>query len=146
MTSIKNFMTHDHRECDNIFAPVEEAVLSGNWDKALELFVPFHKAMLRHFSMEEEVLFPAIEEKTGTSEGPTNVMRMEHNQIKKEMMEMADAIEKKDKEKFLGHAETFMILVQQHNMKEEQILYNMAEHVLSAEKDKILEDMQKVKV
>ncbi len=140
---IKDFMTQDHRECDNLYAPVEEAISQGDFEKALELFVPFKEAMLRHFAMEEEVLFPKMEEFLGGGEGPIHVMKMEHAQIRSILDQMGEAIEAKNQQKALGFGETFMIMTQQHNMKEEQILYTMAEQ-LPLEKEKILQQMKEI--
>ncbi len=140
---IKEFMTQDHRECDNLYAPVEEAISQGDFEKALELFVPFKEAMLRHFAMEEEVLFPKMEEFLGGGEGPIYVMKMEHAQIRSILDQMGEAIEAKNQQKALGFGETFMIMTQQHNMKEEQILYTMAEQ-LPLEKEKILQQMKEI--
>ncbi len=142
---IKEYMSQDHRECDNLYAPLEEALMQGDFEKALELFVPFRNAMLKHFAMEEEVLFPKMEEFIGSGEGPIYVMKMEHSQIKSIINQLGEAIEAKNKDKALGLGETFMIMTQQHNMKEEQILYTMADQ-LPIEKDKILEEMKKVEV
>ena len=142
---IKEFMTNDHRECDNLYAPLEEALMQGDFEKALELFVPFRNAMLKHFAMEEEVLFPKMEEFMGGGEGPIYVMKMEHSQIKSIINQLGEAIEAKNKDKALGLGETFMIMTQQHNMKEEQILYTMAEQ-LPIEKEKTLEEMKRVEV
>ncbi len=140
---IKEFMTQDHRECDNLYAPVEEAISKGDFEKALELFVPFKQAMLRHFTMEEEVLFPKMEEFIGSGEGPIHVMKMEHAQIRSILNQMGEAIEAKNQQKALGFGETFMIMTQQHNMKEEQILYTMAEQ-LPIEKEKVVQQMKEV--
>ncbi len=142
---IKEFMTQDHRECDNLYAPLEEALMQADFEKALELFVPFRNAMLKHFAMEEEVLFPKMEEFMGGGEGPIYVMKMEHSQIKSIINQLGEAIEAKNKDKALGLGETFMIMTQQHNMKEEQILYTMAEQ-LPIEKEQTLEEMKKVEV
>ncbi len=143
--SIKEYMTTDHRECDNLYAPLEEALNEGDFEKALELFIPFKKAMLKHFAMEEEVLFPKMEEFMGSGEGPIYVMKMEHAQIRSIIDQLGEAIEAKNQEKALGLGETFMIMTQQHNMKEEQILYNMAEQ-LPIDKEQTLEEMKKVDV
>ncbi len=143
--SIKEYMTTDHRECDNLYAPLEEALNEGDFEKALELFLPFKKAMLKHFAMEEEVLFPKMEEFMGSGEGPIYVMKMEHAQIRSIIDQLGEAIEAKNQEKALGLGETFMIMTQQHNMKEEQILYNMAEQ-LPIDKEQTLEEMKKVDV
>jgi len=140
---IKEFMTQDHRECDNLYAPVEEAISKGDFERALELFIPFKQAMLRHFAMEEEVLFPKMEEFLGSGEGPIYVMKMEHAQIRSILDQMGEAIEAKNQQKALGFGETFMIMTQQHNMKEEQILYTMAEQ-LPLEKEKILQQMKEI--
>lgn len=142
---IKDFMTQDHRECDNLYAPVEEAIAQGDFEKALALFIPFKDAMLKHFAMEEEVLFPKMEEFIGSGEGPIYVMKMEHAQIRSIIDQMGQAIEAKNKDKALGFGETFMIMTQQHNMKEEQILYTMAEN-LPIDKEETLAQMKKVEV
>ncbi len=142
---IKEYMTHDHRECDNLYAPLEEAMGEENWQKALKLYMPFKNAMLKHFAMEEEVLFPKMEEFMGGGEGPIHVMKMEHSQIRSVIEQLGEAINDKNKQKALGLGETFMILTQQHNMKEEQVLYTMAEQ-LPFDKEEILEKMKEVKV
>jgi iron-sulfur cluster repair protein YtfE (RIC family) len=46
---------------------------------------------------------------------------------------MSSAVEDKDPERLLSAGETLLILMQQHNMKEEQMLYPMADEVLGAE-------------
>ena len=43
---------------------------------------------------------------------------------------MAEALENKDKDAYLSLAESMMILLQQHNMKEEQMLYAMCDRQL----------------
>ena len=141
MSSIKDFLTQDHRKCDEVFAQMEQAVADGSED-AISQFEGFYAAMLRHFDMEEKVMFPAFETKTGMSEGPTQVMRNEHDQMRRIMTQMVEALGAQDKERFFGLSETLMMLTQQHNMKEEQMLYNMAQQHLSADADAIVEQMQ----
>ncbi len=136
-------MTQDHRECDNLYAPLEQAINAEDFEKALELFVPFRDAMLRHFAMEEEVLFPKLEEFIGGGEGPTYVMRMEHDQIRSIINQLGEAIEAKNCDKALGLGETFMIMTQQHNMKEEQVLYPMSER-LPIDQEETLKKMKEV--
>ncbi len=136
-------MSHDHRACDNLYAPLEEAIAAGDFEKAMELFAPFKDAMLRHFAMEEEVLFPAMEEFVGGGEGPVYVMKMEHAQIRSIIDQLGEAINAKDKQKALGFGETFMIMTQQHNRKEEKILYTMADQ-LPFDKERILQKMQEL--
>ena len=139
MNGITDFMTQHHRECDDLFAAAEESVANGKWEKASSDFNLYLKEMARHFAMEEDVLFPAFDQKTGMEMGPTFVMRSEHEQMNKVIEDMAQAVAAKDADAYLGSAETLMILTQQHNMKEEQMLYRMMDQRLSGEAGALLD-------
>lgn len=141
MSSIKEYLSADHSRCDELFANMEDAV-SKSIDNAEEAYKLFAEATQRHFQMEERVMFMEFEQKTGMTQGPTAMMRHEHAQMRNLLKEMGSAIEAKDRDKFFGNSETLMILMQQHNMKEEQMLYTMAQQHLSAESDRIIEMMK----
>ena len=143
---ISNYLTNEHRECDNHFAEAEKLISQGNWQDGEEKFLEFADDTLRHFKKEEDELFPLFEEITGSSEGPTNVMRYEHEQVRGLFGKMAEAIEKKDKDIYLSLCESMMILLQQHNMKEEQMLYAMCDRVIPPQKkSEVIEKMEAVK-
>lgn len=141
MSTIKEYLSADHGRCDELFANMEDAV-AKSIDSAKEAYEEFAKSTERHFQMEERVMFLEFEQKTGMTQGPTAIMRHEHAQMRNLIAEMGDAIDAKDKDKFFGKSETLMILMQQHNMKEEQMLYTMAQQHLSAESDRIVSMMQ----
>ena len=142
---ISQYMKNEHRECDTFFAEAEQAAASGDWAKAEEQFIAFSNETLTHFKKEEEELFPAFEAQTGSSEGPTQVMRFEHEQVRGLIGKLAEALESQDKDAYLSLCESMMILLQQHNMKEEQMLYAMCDRVLPPEiKESTLEKMKKV--
>ena len=144
---ISNYLTHEHRGCDTLFAEAEKLAASGDWDAAEKSFLEFANETLKHFKKEEEELFPAFEAKTGSTEGPTQVMRFEHEQVRGLIGKMADAVEKQDRDAYLSLAESMMILLQQHNMKEEQMLYAMCDRVLAPdEKSGLVEKMEKVEL
>ncbi len=144
MASIVEFLGGDHRSCDDLFASAEESAGQKNWGEAQTFFSQFHAAMLHHLAMEENVLFPAFEDRTGSTGGPTQVMRMEHEQMRGLMQDMAHAVAKTDYEGYLGLSETLNMLMQQHNMKEENILYPMTDKVLAVERDSLIHTMQAV--
>lgn len=131
---ISHYMKGEHRACDALFTEAEKAVIEGDFEEAEKRFVAFADDTLEHFAKEEEILFPTFEEITGNTEGPTNVMRYEHGQMRDLIGRMAEAVENRDKEVFLSIAESMMILLQQHNMKEEQMLYAMCDRVIPPEK------------
>lgn len=144
MNTITEFLTPDHQRCDAIFANAESAAAAGDWDQATTTFNQFADAVRHHFAMEEEVLFPAFDERTRMAMGPTATMRMEHRQMTDLMSQMTDAVHQHDKGAFLGLSETLLMVMQQHNLKEEQMLYRMADHVLSAESGDLVGHMKKL--
>jgi hemerythrin-like domain-containing protein len=142
MQTFTNFMGGDHHQCDQYFAEAEAAVESGAWQHAATAHRQFIEAMQRHFAMEEELLFPAFEQASGNPSGPTTVMRHEHEQMRSLFGEMDEAVAQQDADAYLGTSETLLILMQQHNAKEEQILYPMSERLLAEQQEALLADMQ----
>ena len=141
MPTIQDTMSSDHHRCDEIFAQAEEAISNGDWEKGTTAFHEFNDAMERHFTSEEGVLFPAVEQRTGMTSGPTQVMRMEHMQMRQLFADMDEAAGEKDQEKYLGLSETLLMVMQQHNTKEEQIVYVMADQSLSSDAEQVLKQM-----
>jgi hemerythrin-like domain-containing protein len=137
MATIKEYLTQDHRDCDEILATMEQEA-SKELSSAQSSCNQFCDAMEHHFQMEERVMFAEFEAKTGMTQGPTAMMRMEHDQMRSLLNDLKSAIADNNSEKFFGTSETLMIMIQQHNMKEEQMLYTMAQQHLSAESDRIV--------
>lgn len=142
MHTISDFMGTDHTRCDELFAQLELVVIHAKWDEAEAACKDFERAMDRHFSMEEAVLFVAFEETTGNSMGPTSVMRMEHRHLRDLIKLLSDAVARHDADSFFGHADTLRIMMHQHNMKEESILYLMTDRILSNRRDEIIGEMR----
>ncbi len=131
MTDIQSYMTHDHRACDEILADAEAPLASGDWAAYTAKWKAFVEALFHHLAMEEEVLFPAFEQATGMTQGPTMVMRSEHEQMRAYVLQMNEAIAAQEQERAMGLVESLVLLIQQHNMKEEQMLYPMCDMRLS---------------
>jgi len=144
---ISSYMRNEHRACDDLFASAEKSVIDGNFEKAEEQFLLFANETLTHFKREEESLFPTFEELTGSTEGPTRIMKFEHEQVRGLIGKMAEAVESKDSDAYLSLAESMMILLQQHNMKEEQMLYAMCDRTIPQDiKEKTLETMKTIEL
>jgi iron-sulfur cluster repair protein YtfE (RIC family) len=142
MSTILDFLGNDHRACDERFASAEAAVAQNRWDSARALFADFRAAMTRHLAMEEDVLFPAFEARTGNAMGPTEVMRMEHRQMRELLDAMDNALAGAKQRDFLGLSETLNMLMQQHNLKEENMLYPMSDRVLGGDGDDVVRAME----
>lgn len=138
MESIRDLMAADHRLCDDRFVAVERAVARSAWSDADAEFDRLRGAMLRHFDAEEAILFPAFEARTGMSMGPTRVMRGEHEQMRELLAAAKTALDERDEDDYSGSAETLLIMMQQHNMKEENVLYPMCDQQLAMQLQTLL--------
>jgi hemerythrin-like domain-containing protein len=138
------FFTSDHRACDAVWAELESAASAGEKERTDELFAEFDKAMRRHFEMEEQVLFPALEEAMNMpGMGPVQVMRGEHDQMRAVLDQMREELAGGDPEAMLDHGDTLLMLIQQHNVKEENILYPMAEQSLTSRWQELRQQLAK---
>src|SRR5512140_1769147 len=130
-----------HRHCDSLFVAAEESVRRGDWTAAPASSERLHRQMEAHFAAEEDLLFPAFEAATGMSGGPTAMMRHEHEQMRALLAQLAAACAARDGDSYSGVAETLLMLMQQHNMKEENILYPMCDQALGAEAERLCAKM-----
>ncbi|MGB5292460.1 MAG: hemerythrin domain-containing protein, partial [Lysobacterales bacterium] len=118
------FFEQDHRDCDARWADVEELLDTQDVEAARSAWEKFDKGMRRHIAMEEEVMFPAFEAAAQMGGGgPTSVMRMEHKQMIGLLDQIEGAMESGDAEQALYLGDTLLMLIQQHNIKEEGMLY-----------------------
>ena len=145
--SISHLMIPDHRKCDELYAELEEVVVAKDWPQAEKLMIKFTDSMQKHLDAEEDLIFPEFEKKTGQTQGPTYVMKMEHQQMKDIMERLTKILTEDGSEnaydEVVGLMETLMILMQQHNMKEEQMLYIMADQVLAESLETIVPELSK---
>lgn len=142
--SISNHMASEHKRCDALYLAAEKAVSEGDWNTARQSYQDFCQSMEEHFAMEEKVLFPDLEQANGNAMGPTQVMRHEHEQMRSLMDSSQKALDTEDKDEFLGEAETLLVFMQQHNAKEEMMLYPMADQLLSSQGEEVISKMQSV--
>lgn len=141
---ILEFMRDDHRACDHIYAEAEEALLAKELEKGAALFEQFAKKTLHHFDMEEKELFLAFEKRTGMMGGPTQMMRYEHQQLRSLIESMRLALSENRLNDFFGIGESMMIMLQQHNMKEEQMLYPTIDHTLDSDAELMVKTLKSI--
>ena len=120
---------------------------------ASEFLQPWKKALdfIRHFAdqchhlKEEKILFLALEEHGIPSDGgPIGMMLMEHEERRSYVREMAAAIvplEAKNEAattSLFSSARAYIRLLREHIQKEDEILFRMADEVISADEQKKL--------
>jgi iron-sulfur cluster repair protein YtfE (RIC family) len=128
--AVSTYFTDDHRACDQRLTRVEDRAAARDWDGARAAVADLTAATLRHFRLEEDVLFPELEQAHPGARGPTSVMRGEHAQARRLLEDLTTAAAMGSRSETLGLVETLLMLLQQHNAKEEGILYPMADAVL----------------
>jgi iron-sulfur cluster repair protein YtfE (RIC family) len=115
---ISEFMSRDHDRLDVFLA---ELCTKPAAARARELFARFDADLRAHIAWEEDILFPAFEEKTGMRQvGPTAVMRMEHAQIDQLLQDLKLALETPTSS---DAAQALVEVLSAHNGKEENVLY-----------------------
>ncbi len=124
---------------DAMQALVAEAE-AGNWDfEAFDQCVTFIRlfADACHHGKEEDLLFPELE-KAGMSrtQGPIAVMLEEHRigreyvRFMSESMDLARAGDEAARARLANAARGYSELIRAHIMKEDHVLFNMADHVV----------------
>ena len=131
-SAITDSFTTDHRRCDLLLAEAERTFAGGDWTAISEAVTGLVTAMEHHFTLEEEVLFPELAQVFKVAENPIEVMVGEHAQMRALCADLEQAVADRDQETGYGLLETLHFLVQQHNYKEEGVLYPMADGALPA--------------
>jgi len=138
MPTISSLLSRHHRICDERLEHSAEAVGRSDWEVAARCFTSFRDELARHIRLEEDVLFPAFEKASGTTEGPTAVMRAEHARIASLLDELDRDLNARDADGFQSAYARFSILMSDHNRKEEQILYPACDRLLGRDLDAIV--------
>jgi len=130
--TITDLMQTDHKRLDEICARFLEAIKAAKWPHASEAWAEFSHGLKRHIRIEEELLFPAFEEKTGMKDaGPTFVMKMEHVDIKELLDQIAASTKAQNERGASDTAYRLTNILTDHNMKEEHILYPESDSFLT---------------
>lgn len=131
MEPINDYMMNDHREVDAIFERARSAAASADWTTVERDGEMFLRRIEQHIVMEETVLFPAFDEASGMSgAGPSQMMCSEHALMRPMFAQMRAAAQSHDMAQYLQAANSVHEILQQHNMKEEQMMYPMADQAL----------------
>ena len=92
MKTLLEHMQAHHARCDQLYADGENFLLDEQIEEDLESIKSFLNEMERYFQMEEIVLFPTFEEISGMRQRSTQVMRMEHQQMRNLLSKMDEAL------------------------------------------------------
>ena len=134
MSKLSDYLRADHRYCDGLMDLIEPLASNAKWEEAGQALLAFVGAQERHLEREERVLFPAMEQTHGSPLGPVRMMRVEHEGVRALLAETAAALSRRDQRELAAVMQTLRTVLQEHCLKEESVLYPMAD-VLLAEQD-----------
>jgi uncharacterized protein (DUF2249 family) len=144
LREITEALEWDHDRLEDLEHSAFAARDAGDGQEASRLFAEFARGLRRHIGFEEDILFPAFEQRTGIppGHGPTAVMRAEHKRIESLLDRIAETIETPG-----AAAEELRSALHEvlgaHNVKEEQVLYPGTDRMLGPhERDALVRRIQ----
>lgn len=142
--TITDYLQTDHRRLDGIMESFQDALRGERWEEASSGFREFVLGLRKHIRVEEEILFPVFEEKTGMIDaGPTFVMKMEHKEINELLDRILATTASHDGKAASEAAGALISILMDHNMKEEHILYPESDaFITDAERSQIIKKAQ----
>ena len=127
--TITELLQSEHRWVDERFQRFRQHLAEGRVDA--EPFQEAAKVLRRHIYLEEVILFPEVEARGVV--GPTEVMAREHGEIWRFMEEIQDRIRQNARAgRILSTFDALRSVLEDHNFKEEQILYPSADRLLDS--------------
>lgn len=150
-------LSEEHRVIERYLAVLEKIIEKPRFDGEdigdLEKILDFIRTFADrcHHGKEEDVLFPAMEKAGVPKEGgPIEMMLYEHKEGRGYVAGLAKALEEfgngKDiKKEIRDNAQSYIEFLQSHIPKEDNILYPMAEEVLTdADDQRLLEQFEEI--
>ncbi|MCB1801572.1 MAG: hemerythrin domain-containing protein [Gammaproteobacteria bacterium] len=125
-------LSSQHRDCDALIVTTEQAVHDRDWRTASAAARHFVERAEAHLAYEEQTLFPALAAASPAAADPISVMRLEHAQMRELFSELITATRQTDISTLSDCIETLSLLMRQHNTKEENVLYPIADRCLAA--------------
>lgn len=135
MAGLAESLLQHHRYCDRFFASATAAAAASDWETFARQLATLEDALERHIAFEEGELFPAFEQASGLRQGPTEVMRAEHAEMRELLAALGAAQPRLDPEGCCAELEHLRVLLQEHNVKEEAVLYPACDQMLGARTD-----------
>ena len=145
METISGWMHNDHILIDAISERAVAAAAAHDGAALAREATLFLLRLRRHIEMEEGVLFPAFEQRTGMSDsGPSLQMRVEHEQMQPVLQQMQDAAATGDGVAYQRAAQALHEILIPHNLKEEQMMYPMLDDAMGADAQALLDEVKEM--
>ena len=131
MGTLAEAFGRDHHRWEQLLDETAAQVGAARWDAAAAGFAAFRRGIERHMGVEEQYLFPSVED--GGETPLTATLRKGHRDLRVFFDELHDALDAQDVEEYGRIARTMRALLARHDETEEAQLYPAAEARLGAD-------------
>ncbi len=143
METISTYMQEDHVLIDGFAERAVAAAAARDLAGFAREGTQFLQRLRRHIEMEEQLLFPAFEQRTGMSAaGPSVQMRAEHEEMAPILQRMQAALAAGDPTGYQLSSKALFDILVPHNQKEEQMMYPMLDEAVGADAPALLEEVK----
>jgi hemerythrin-like domain-containing protein len=129
--TITTFACREHRRLDAILRRAVSEVEAGKLEAARASCDAFHRGLCLHAAVEEQLLFPLFEARSGMVGGPTATLRQEHRELEAAARSMCEALTVDDPVGFREGLRLLEAVRREHDSKEEHVLYPTTDQMLS---------------
>jgi len=144
MSETLNWMVHEHRKYEAALDECELAAGVNDWKVAIRLFNEFVNDLKLHVRMEDEVLFPLLENEVGIPKDIVSDLSDEHDTLVRLLNDLAVVIRNKDSDHFEESLVPLKKTIIEHNAHEEAVFSKMGSNSLLEKRDEILARMNAV--
>ncbi len=129
--TVTSYLTWDHGRLDASLAEVARLVCDGKAAEARAAYPAYEAGLLRHLRIEEELLFPVFDARSGFVGGPTAAMRSEHREIRRAAVLVREALAVGDADAFREAFAFLREILEPHASREEHILFPTTDQLLT---------------
>jgi hemerythrin-like domain-containing protein len=140
-STVTSYLTADHRRLDKTLDEAVRLAQASDRAAAPEQFRLFQLGLDRHIEIEERLFFPAFEQRSGMTTGPTMVMRSEHAEIRQGVERIGAHLSAGDLAAALATMTQLAALLGRHDAKEERVLYPMSDRLVALDLPELLRRM-----
>lgn len=147
METISSYMQQDHVLIDGIAERALAAAAARDWAAFARDGAEFLQRLRQHIDVEERLLFPAFEQRTGmATAGPSVQMRVEHEQMRPILGQIEAALAARDATGYRLSLKALFDILVPHNQKEEQMMYPMLDEAVGAEAAALLAEVREMAI
>lgn len=118
---VTDYIRWDHQRLDDLQGEVRRLATALDRAGAARAYVHFEAELLHHIRAEEELVFPAFEQRAGTVNGPTAAMRWEHWEILKTLRTIHDVFERGELARVVAGLDLLDAILPSHRAREERL-------------------------